>query len=257
MNVKQALAKLKALGTAQNRKVYARHGVTREAFGVSYANLGKLVREIKVDHELALGLWKSGNHDARVLATMVADPEEVDAKTLNAWAKELDSYVVTDAFSKLAAQSAAGRKRASTWARSKDEWISSAGWIVIAQSAEELTETDAKAYLKAIEAGIHKAKNRTRYSMNTALIAIGSRGGALQKTAVAAAKRIGSVEVDHGETGCKTPDAASYIEKTVAYRKKKASKKTAKKAASKPAKKKPAARKATRKKTTRRTASAR
>ena len=77
MNVKQALAKLKALGTAQNRKVYARHGVTREAFGVSYANLGKLVREIKVDHELALGLWKSGNHDARVLATMVADPEEV------------------------------------------------------------------------------------------------------------------------------------------------------------------------------------
>ena len=43
----------------------------------------------------------------------------------------------------------------------------------------------------------------------------------LQKKAIAAAKRIGKVEVDHGETGCKTPDAASYIAKTVEYRKKK------------------------------------
>ena len=30
--------------------------------------------------------------------------------------------------------------------------------------------------------------------------------------------------VDHGETGCKTPDAASYIKKTVAHNKKKAMK---------------------------------
>jgi len=37
---------------------------------------------------------------------------------------------------------------------------------------------------------------------------------------LAAAKRIGKVEVDHGETSCKTPDASTYIRKAVARRSK-------------------------------------
>jgi len=74
--------------------------------------------------------------------------------------------------------------------------------------------------LSTIETNIHQAKNRTRYSMNNALIAIGIRNPLLQKKATAAAKRIGTVHVDHGETGCKTPDAVSYIIKTVQRKKK-------------------------------------
>ena len=47
--------------------------------------------------------------------------------------------------------------------------------------------------------------------MNNALIAIGRRNAQLQKQALAAAKRIGKLEIDHGDTACKTPDAATYI----------------------------------------------
>jgi hypothetical protein len=54
--------------------------------------------------------------------------------------------------------------------------------------------------------------------MNMALIAIGVRSAGLRKLALAAAKRIGKVEVDHGDTSCKTPDAAAYIAKTVDHR---------------------------------------
>jgi hypothetical protein len=54
--------------------------------------------------------------------------------------------------------------------------------------------------------------------MNGALIAIGLRNPRLEKKAVAAAKRIGKVEVDHGETSCETPDAAAYIAKAKARR---------------------------------------
>ena len=71
MTLTQTLQQLKAAGTAQTRKTYARHGVGPNMFGVSYATLGKLTRAIQRDHALALGLWASGNHDARVLATMV------------------------------------------------------------------------------------------------------------------------------------------------------------------------------------------
>jgi hypothetical protein len=50
--------------------------------------------------------------------------------------------------------------------------------------------------------------------MNMALIAIGLRSPALRKAATEAARRIGPVEVDHGDTGCKTPDAIAYIAKS-------------------------------------------
>ena len=60
--------------------------------------------------------------------------------------------------------------------------------------------------------------------MNNALICIGVRNPKLQRRAIAVAGKIGKVEVDHGETSCKTPDAVPYIKKTIAHRKKKARK---------------------------------
>ncbi len=64
---------MKALGSEQNRKIYGRHGVQREMFGLSFDNLKKLAKIHKKAHALALKLWESENHDARVLAYMIAD----------------------------------------------------------------------------------------------------------------------------------------------------------------------------------------
>ena len=64
--------------------------------------------------------------------------------------------------------------------------------------------------------------------MNSALIQIGARNAALKRQAIAAATRIGTVEVDHGETGCKTPEAVGYIEKMWARKAQLATKKKAK-----------------------------
>lgn len=64
-----------------------------------------------------------------------------------------------------------------------------------------------------IEAKIHQSKNHARYAMSNALIAIGMRSAKLEKLAITAAKRIGTVEVDHGETNCKTPEAVAYIKR--------------------------------------------
>jgi hypothetical protein len=52
---------------------------------------------------------------------------------------------------------------------------------------------------------------------------------------VDAAALIGPVVVDHGETGCVTPAAIPYIEKTLAYRQAQAAKRAAKATAAKPA----------------------
>lgn len=86
---------------------------------------------------------------------------------------------------------------------------------------DEVTDDYYIACLAEIESDIHGSPNRVRHAMNQALICIGVRNNALRKKALAVAKRIGKVEVDHGETGCKTPDAASYIDNTLAHRERK------------------------------------
>ena len=230
MNSNEVQRELEAAGTAQNRKVYARHGVREPMFGVSYAALGKLAKKLGTDDLLAVELWASGNHDARVLAASIADPAATKRSRLEVWMKDLDNYVLTNALSTLAARSpdapALRRKLTGT----KGEWTSTLGWSMVSQacvddSAEVAAELDD--YLDIIEKEIHQRPNRTRYAMNQALIAIGCRGGALTKRAVAIAKRIGKVDVDHGETGCKTPAAAPYIERTLAHHRKKAGAKPA------------------------------
>lgn len=249
MTKTEAMKQLEAFGTEQNRKVYARHGVKPPAFGVSFANLRALGKKIGLDTKLALELWVTGNHDARVLATIVADPKEMSSAQLDAWAKDLSNYVLCDALSGVAAKSPHARAKLEKWDASKNEWIGRAGWTLLAHLAMEdhaLPDAFFEERLETIERDIHRQKNYTRYGMNAALIAIGGRGGALMKRALAAAKAIGTVEVDHGETGCKTPDAAPYIRKIVERSRAKAAKeasakptkpakKTAKKAAAKTA----------------------
>ena len=219
MNVTEALDTLKQLGTEQNRKIYKRHGVKGDAFGVSYANLGKLRKKIKSDHDLAQRLWASSNHDARVLAMMIADPKQATDKELDSWVRDLDNSVIAGAFSQFVGTTPLARKKMETWTKSKEEWIGTAGWNLMAFIAamdQELSDDYFEGYLGIIERDIHKSKNRARYSMNGALIAIGIRNPTLQKKAIAAAGKIGAVEVDHGQTGCKTPDAAQYIKKAAA-----------------------------------------
>ena len=215
------LTRLESLGTEQNRKIYRRHGVGENQFGVSYANLGKLKKAIKVDHELALALWASGNHDARVLATMIADAKRADPELLDVWARDLDCYPLADALSDLAARSPYAHEVAEAWMQSDEEWVGYTGWTTLARLAgrpSDLSDEDFERKVDAIERDIHGRKNYARHAMNSALIAIGIRDERLEQSALAAAARIGRVEVDHGETSCTTPDAAAYIRKTTERR---------------------------------------
>ena len=235
MDLKNALKELEAAGSEQTRKTYARHGVKPPMYGVNYPTFTKLKKLIKTDHVLAKQLWATGNHDARILATMIAEPAQMNEAELESWVAALDNYVLTDAVAKVAAESTYAMKKMQQWTRSTDEWTSSAGWRIMAAMAGDrsLADNFFDPYLTRIEKEIHEAPNRTRYAMNGAVIAIGSRGGGAMTKAVTVAKRIGPVEVDHGDTGCETPEAVSYIKKVLDHQAGKGAKPSAK-AAPKP-----------------------
>jgi 3-methyladenine DNA glycosylase AlkD len=224
MNYNDVMNTLESMGTAQNRKIYARHGANENMFGVSFANLKTLKKKIKINHPLAVQLWESGNVDAMSLATMIADPEKVDEATAEAWLKGLDYYLLVDLLvGSVVSKTPYSKKKMEEWTQSDDEWIGQGGWHLLSHMAmkdESLTDDYLLSYIDLIEERIHSAKNRPLHSMNGALISIGIRNDNLEKRAVEAAERIGKVVVDHGQTSCKTPDAVAYIEKTKKHRKK-------------------------------------
>ena len=125
---------------------------------------------------------------------MIADPDGTNGPQLEAWIKDLDNYVLTDAFSGLAAKTAQAKTKMRKWTKSKKEWIGRAGYLLVARLAmadepRGLVEDELKEHLKRIESDIHRSKNRVRDAMNSALIAIALKNGTLEKQAVAAAKR--------------------------------------------------------------------
>ena len=223
MNLKEVMSALKKFGTVQNVKIYKRHGAKNDMFGVSFGNLGLLKKKIKVDHELALELWDTGNMDARTLAIMIADPSLMTSKDLDSWIKDIDYYLLADMFAGLAAKTKFAKTKQSKWSKSKKEHVKQTGYAMLCAMLREpdfLSDSECKDILKTIKKEIHSSPNRAKHSMNMALIAIGIYNPKLTDLAMKTAEKIGKVDVDHGETSCKTPDAIPYIQKTLARKKK-------------------------------------
>lgn len=234
MTLPQLLTRLRRAGSAQTRKIYARHGAQEPMFGVSYAVLKDLAKEIGIDDDLAVALWDSGNHDARMLAVRIADPALGSVARLNRWVRDADGPLAADAVGAYASRTKHAAGRVALWTKSRREWTAVAGWMALAFLAtfdEETSEEWFEPYVRTLAAGIHARPNSAREAMNRALIAIGCRTPKLRRLATAAASRIGPVDVDHGDTCCETPDAAAYIAKTWAHRARKSGRTTPKRTA--------------------------
>jgi 3-methyladenine DNA glycosylase AlkD len=214
------LRALEKAGSAQTRKIYLRHGATEPLFGVSFADLKAFVKRLGVDDALARGLWASGNYDARTLALKIADPARMTPKDLDRWLRESRSPLLGSYLAMLAAEGPHAAALQGAWLKSKDVAARATGWALVGQRAmrdEAAPDAGFAALLGRIGKTIQAAADVERKAMNGALIAIGCRSAKLRTAALAAAKRIGTVEVDPGDTACKVPDARVYLEKTWAH----------------------------------------
>ena len=216
LTLDETMAALEAAGSEQTRRTYARHGVAIPMFGVSFATLKTLARRIRVDHELALALWQTGNFDARNLAVKVVDPARMTLADLDRWSQDPTARMCSGYVAHVAAEGPHALACAGRWLAADAEGQRSIGWKLVGALAmldESLADAWFEPHLATIRQRIHAAPNGEREAMNQAVIAIGCRNPALRQAATAAAARIGKVEVDHGDTACKTPDAVASIDK--------------------------------------------
>ena len=97
MQYENILKKLKALSNPEAVEGMARFGISSEnIYGVSIPNLRKIAKEIGRDHYLAQQLWDSGIHEARILASMIDEANQVTKEQMDAWIRDFDSWDVCD-----------------------------------------------------------------------------------------------------------------------------------------------------------------
>jgi 3-methyladenine DNA glycosylase AlkD len=191
----EVLARMEAHADPDAVAGKARYGiVVTQAFGVSLPFIRALAKEIGTDHTLARSLWATAIPECRLLAPMIADPDQTDDRLLERWVADLESWDVCDGFcAGLVVRLPSAWDKAIEWSKRDEEFVRRAGFATMATLAVHAKDAPDKAFrplLKRIEAGAGDARNFVKKAVNWALRQIGKRNAALHAEAVACAERI-------------------------------------------------------------------
>ena len=214
--VSEVLEHLKSLGDPRARERWEKMGMNASAYyGVGLTKLKAYAKRLGRNHELAAALWATGVHDARLLATMVEEPRQVTERQVDEWMAGVDFWDLSDKLcTNVVAKTPFARRKMKEWIKSRDEYVKRSGFMLLAELAKAgdgAAESELGDYLDLIEGSLHREPNWAREAMNWALICIGGRSRELNERALAAARRIGRVKVDYGDTSCQVPDAVTHL----------------------------------------------
>jgi 3-methyladenine DNA glycosylase AlkD len=215
------MAELKKKGSEKTRETYARHGMaTENMYGVSMADLKVIAKTIKGQQALACELYETGNLDAMYLAGLVADGSQMNKQQLNGWAEGAANLQMISEYTVpwVTVENPDARALAMQWIKSQKEHVACSGWctyagILATKADEDLELSEIEGLLGTIVKEINGAQNRVRYTMNNFVIAVGTYVRPLLKQAKAAARQMGTVSVDLGDTACNVRAATVQIEK--------------------------------------------
>ena len=217
MTLKEALAKLEALGNESVRAHNKKYGANDNQFGVRHGDIRKVAAKIKTNHELALALWDHGNADGQLLAILLMKAENLSAKEMDRIVKSvsfshvadwLNSYVVKNHRDKDALRM--------KWLAAKNRWAVRAGWALTAQRAAKNAEgLDLAALLDRIEAEMAKAPPEVQWTMNACLAEIGIHHSQHRPRALAIGEKLGIFRDYPVSKGCTSPFAPIWINEMV------------------------------------------
>ena len=199
MTCTEILKKLKSLANPSNVAGMARFGIsTKGTLGVSIPVLRKLAKAIGTDHALAFKLWKSGVHEARLLAGFIADPALLTRRDMELWVRDFDSWDTCDLVcSNLFDRTPFAYDMAFTWAARGEEFVKRAGFVLMAALAvhdKERSDADFRRFFPVMRREAADDRNFVKKAVNWALRQVGKRNRALHRAAVAEAQRIAKLD---------------------------------------------------------------
>ena len=195
MDCEQIIQELKSRADPANVAGMARFGInTAAALGVAMPALRQLGRRIGPDHDLAVRLWDSGIHEARILAALVGEPDRVTRRQMDAWVRELDSWDICDQLCNiLLRRTPHAWPKAVQWSGRKAEFVKRAGFTLMACLAVHDKTAGDERFLGLLPLIVEEATDERNYvkkAVNWALRQIGKRSRLLNVVAVAMAKDI-------------------------------------------------------------------
>ncbi|HIG29522.1 MAG TPA: DNA alkylation repair protein [Verrucomicrobiales bacterium] len=198
-----------------------------KSFGIGLTQLRKLAKQVGRDHELALQLWKTDNHDAKIVGLLIDERKKITRKQAEEQVEEVDPGSLSHVFSSCDAtlpKAPFAFYLAKEWIKSKHDLRRRCGYGLIYELAKntrnkEFTDEFFLDCIKRIRDGIQTEENWVRLSMGGALIGIGKRNKRLNQAAIKLAKAIGPVDYDSCNTGCEPLNILKHL--TSGYLKKK------------------------------------
>ena len=195
MNYNEILKRLKSLENPENVKGMTRYGINPENnLGIKVTTLRSIGREIGKNHDLALKLWDSGIHDARILAAHIDDPKLVTEEQMDKWVKDFNSWDVCDnTCGHLFNKTSYTYKKAFEWSKRDEEFVKRAGFALIAWTAVHHKKNDNKVFknfMTVIKRESTDERNYVKKAINWALRNIGKRNSYMNEIAIKTAKEI-------------------------------------------------------------------
>ena len=189
------LAELRGMGSQRNREGMSRYGIrVDDALGISVTDLRKLAKGLGRDHRLAGDLWKSGIHEARILAALVDEPMKVTPAQTERWVKAFDSWDLCDQVCmNLFDRTPFAYDKVVEWAAREPEFVKRAAFALIASLAshdKKASDSKLAALLPLVEREAWDDRNFVKKAVNWALRGIGKRNATLNAEAIACAERI-------------------------------------------------------------------
>jgi 3-methyladenine DNA glycosylase AlkD len=152
-NAKQIIEHLRSLESNENREGMMRFGIRPETelLGISVTALRGIAKTYANNHELAGELWNSKIHEARILAGMLDDPDDVTLDQMESWANDFDSWDICDqTCQNLFQYTLWVEQKAYEWVQAPQEFVKRAGFVIMAESAVGNGVTDDKRFLAFI-----------------------------------------------------------------------------------------------------------
>lgn len=202
MTSEDIIKELKTYANPKNIEGMKRFGIGGKNIlgGPNIPTLRKMARDIKkVEkdrcHDIALELWASEIHEAKILASMIDDPEKVTAKQMDDWIKDFDSWDVCDQVCmNLFDVTDIAYKKAGEWTKRKAEFEKRAGFALMAALSvtdkKNDHDKDLSQFFPIIIRESTDKRNYVRKAVNWALRQIGKRNDNLKREAIKTAEEI-------------------------------------------------------------------
>ena len=202
MDSQTILSQLNNLAHPENRSGMARYGIPVDrALGVSLPALRSLAKKIGKNHTLALELWETQVHEARLLSTLIDPNWEVTEEQMEKWTGDFNSWDICDqCCNNLWVKTPFNYKKAHQWPLREPELVRRAGFVMMASLAvhdKKAADSVFEEFFPLIRRQCEDPRNYVKKAVNWALRQIGKRNKYLNQRAIEVAQQIKSSQSPH------------------------------------------------------------